>query len=161
MNVAYSIHRNRLFIYHWKEAFRPVIAYTIQFSKVFTLTIPHWLVLIPKKSEVSRLSFLYVILNYWQRQSLYVTPSPLHNGGRLVILLVGCYVTSSFLRVAFKSLSFIFSPFVLVATGPIARTISRLRLSFVLRTCVGPLVSAVAAVLMKRLMQLMWYSRDE
>ncbi|KYN38898.1 hypothetical protein ALC56_06897 [Trachymyrmex septentrionalis] len=48
-----------------------------------------------------------------------------------------------------------------IATGPITRTISRLRLSFVLRTRIGPLVAAVAAILMKRLVQLMWYSRDE
>lgn len=51
--------------------------------------------------------------------------------------------------------------FILIAAGPIARTVSRLCLSFILRTRVGPLARAIASVLVKRLMQLMRYSRDE
>lgn len=50
---------------------------------------------------------------------------------------------------------------ILIAAGPITRTVSRLCLSFILRTRIGPLARAVAAILMKRLMQLMRYSRDE
>lgn len=51
--------------------------------------------------------------------------------------------------------------FILITASPITRTVSRLCLSFILRTRIGPLARAVAAVLVKRLMQLMRYSRDE
>lgn len=51
--------------------------------------------------------------------------------------------------------------FILIAAGPITRTVSRLCLSFILRTRVGSLARAIAAVLVKRLMQLMRYSWDE
>lgn len=77
-----------------------------------------------------------------------------------------CYSTSKMFILTRPSASrlkicLLFFFFFLVATGPVTRTVSRLRLSFVLRTCVGPLVAAVAAILMKRLVQLMRYSWDE
>lgn len=144
--------------YHWKEALRSIIAYTFQFSKVFTLHSALTRVIPEKKSEsVSHLSFLCVIFNLLTTSKSLGHTIALHNEERLVILLARCYVIRPF---SVSRSKFVFC-FLLVATGPITRTVSRLRLSFVLRTCVGPLVAAVAAILMKRLVQLMRYSRDE
>lgn len=160
MNV-YSVYRNRLFVTIRRKhsGFNNCICLLI--FKVSTLHFALTRVIPEKKKQVKSLvhHFLCVIFNYWQRQSLYVTPCRVSQWRT-------CYSTSRMLRYFVLSpcrveKSVFYFRFLLVATGPITRTVSRLRLSFILRTCIGPLVAAVAAVLVKRLVQLMRYSRDE